>query len=447
MKNEQLADASGIVIDLMGNAKFKKRLMEPELRSSTGAPTDARNLGTALSPALEPAQDEKRRSGRRPARTDPKGYVLPAGIRYVASRPKLPYRVEQEVQQANGSWRSTSKSFPTLAAAKKGLANLKLTIAQGNPPPGQRAKTSLADFQEEVQGAVLKAGRTPNTLRDYDRAWRIRILPDLGNYKLGDISSDVVEEVIQSWLESATPSTVCSALTYLSQLLDKAVAQNRIRKNPLQDVERPKSSVTTNVGERALTARQQAALLRIMQKQDPAYDWFIQTLLHTGLRFNEATALRVADVNLAAGVLAVNRAYFLDENGSLKVGQTKGKKCRAAPIPDSLRPALQAAMQGKAQDEQLLTTPGGATIRGSNLRRSLNWDSIRRSIGKPDMCFHDLRHTAVSNMLSMGIPLHDVRAILGHSDVATTNAYSGSHSDYASRAARRINDQWREFLQ
>ncbi|MDQ0768187.1 integrase [Pseudarthrobacter defluvii] len=446
MKNEKFAEASATVIDLMGNAKFKKRLIQSEPRSSAAAQMDGVAVRHAPSSNPERVEDEKRMSGKRPARTDPKGNVLPAGIRYVENRPKLPYRVEQELQQVNGSWRSTSKSYPTLAAAKKGLANLKLDIAQGNPPPGQRAKTSLADFQKEAQGSVLKAGRTPNTVRDYDRAWRIRILPDLGNFRLGDISPDVVEEAIQNWLESATPSTVCSALAYLSQLLDKAVAQNRIGKNPVRGVERPKSTTTTNVGERALTGGQQADLLRIMQGQDPAYDWFIQTLLHTGLRFNEATALRVTDVNLSAGVLAVNRAYFLDENGELKLGQTKGKKCRTAPIPDSLRAALQAAMQGKAPSEQLLTTPAGSTIRGSNLRRSLNWDAIRKSIGKPGMCFHDLRHTAASNMLTMGVPLHDVRAILGHSDVATTNAYSGSHFDYASRAAERINDHWKVIL-
>ncbi|WP_083850967.1 tyrosine-type recombinase/integrase [Arthrobacter sp. TB 23] len=441
MITEEPTDGMAAVIDLFNYRRLYKR---ENLSGSESFATvlrtdpDGRHL---LSP---PATDRstKQVAKKQPPRIDPKGNVLPAGIRYLTKRPNLPYRVEQEVKQADGSWRSTSKSYQTLAAAKKGLATLKVEIAQGNPPPGKRAKVSLSEFRTEVQSAVVRSDLMPNTVRDYDRAWRIRIMPDLGGYKLGDITSDVVDEIVQSWLETATPSTVCSALAYLSQLLDKAVAKKRINRNPVQDIKRPKVTSATNVGERALTGRQQADLLATMQNQEPEYDRFIQTLLHTGVRFNEATALRVSDVNLVTKRIAVNRAYHLDDDGELVIGPTKGKNCRNAPIPDALIPALNDAMRGKSASAQLLTTPSGSTIRGSNLRRALNWDRIRISIGKPSMCFHDLRHTAATNMLTMGVPLHDVRAILGHSDVSTTNAYSGSHADYATRAADRINNHW-----
>lgn len=40
-----------------------------------------------------------------------------------------------------------------------------------------------------------------------------------------------------------------------------------------------------------------------------------------------------------------------------------------------------------------------------------------------DLKFHDLRHEAGSRWLEAGIPLHHVKALLGHANVATTDTY------------------------
>jgi integrase len=38
----------------------------------------------------------------------------------------------------------------------------------------------------------------------------------------------------------------------------------------------------------------------------------------------------------------------------------------------------------------------------------------------PSLRFHDLRHTAVSLLLALGVPPHVVREIVGHSDIKVT---------------------------
>jgi len=38
--------------------------------------------------------------------------------------------------------------------------------------------------------------------------------------------------------------------------------------------------------------------------------------------------------------------------------------------------------------------------------------------------FHDLRHTAATRMLTVGIPLEVVQKILGHKEIRTTQIYS-----------------------
>ena len=42
---------------------------------------------------------------------------------------------------------------------------------------------------------------------------------------------------------------------------------------------------------------------------------------------------------------------------------------------------------------------------------------------KIDLHLHDLRHEAASRWLEAGVPLHHVRALLGHSNIATTDTY------------------------
>jgi integrase len=53
-----------------------------------------------------------------------------------------------------------------------------------------------------------------------------------------------------------------------------------------------------------------------------------------------------------------------------------------------------------------------------------SWRRVRRSRSAPspsiELRFHDLRHTAVSLLLALGVPPHVVREIAGHSDIKFT---------------------------
>lgn len=53
--------------------------------------------------------------------------------------------------------------------------------------------------------------------------------------------------------------------------------------------------------------------------------------------------------------------------------------------------------------------------------------------GVPTLRFHDLRHTAVSLLLTLGVPPHVVREIVGHSDVKVTMTVD-AHGHLAEKA-------------
>lgn len=48
----------------------------------------------------------------------------------------------------------------------------------------------------------------------------------------------------------------------------------------------------------------------------------------------------------------------------------------------------------------------------------------RQAVGRPDLHFHDLRHSAASAMLAAGVDLHTVGAVLGHRSTQSTRRYA-----------------------
>jgi integrase len=87
----------------------------------------------------------------------------------------------------------------------------------------------------------------------------------------------------------------------------------------------------------------------------------------------------------------------------------------------------------------VLTTAVGTPIDPRNLTR--HFDRVRVQAGAPTLRFHDLRHTAVSLLLDLGVPPHVVREIVGHADVQITMAIHAHASDQEKRSAlRRLGD-------
>ena len=79
--------------------------------------------------------------------------------------------------------------------------------------------------------------------------------------------------------------------------------------------------------------------LPLPRRCTPTYGVFVRLLAYTGLRWGEATALRVLDVDLRRGRLDVRRA-FSDVGGRLIEGTPKTHQGRTVPIAASVRADL-----------------------------------------------------------------------------------------------------------
>ena len=68
----------------------------------------------------------------------------------------------------------------------------------------------------------------------------------------------------------------------------------------------------------------------------------------------------------------------------------------------------------------MLASPVGTWMSKSNFYRDA-WTPTRRAAGRPELTFHDLRHTAASRLLAdSGAELAELKFVLGHSQIAHT---------------------------
>lgn len=169
------------------------------------------------------------------------------------------------------------------------------------------------------------------------------------------------------------------------------------------------------------------------------YRGLILVLAYGGLRWGEATALRVCDVDLLRGRLNVQRAVS-EVAGNLIYGTPKSHATRAVPIPAFVRSELSRWLDDKAPDDLLFTGPEGGPLRNSNFRQRV-FDPAVRAAGIHKLKPHDLRHTAASLSIASGANVKAVQRMLGHASASMTlDTYADLFEADLDLVAERLND-------
>ena len=91
---------------------------------------------------------------------------------------------------------------------------------------------------------------------------------------------------------------------------------------------------------------------------------------------------------------------------------------------------------------RLFTGPRGGRISTAVLRDATHWDEVVTMLGYEHLRRHDLRHTGLTWMADAGIPIHTLRMIAGHGDLATTQRYL--HTDH--RRLKSAGEALNRFL-
>jgi len=194
----------------------------------------------------------------------------------------------------------------------------------------------------------------------------------------------------------------------LAGILDDAVRDRLLASNPARGVKLPRRSRRPNV---YLSAEQ----LRRLAVESGRYGSLVLLLGTVGLRWGEAAALRVSDVDF------LRRRVVLHENAvavgaRTHVGTLKSGRSRAVALPAFVVDELAVTCVGKGRDELIWPAADGGYLAPPTNKSWLSGavQRCQKSDPKfPRIAAHALRHTAASLAVSAGANVKVVQRMLG----------------------------------
>ena len=185
----------------------------------------------------------------------------------------------------------------------------------------------------------------PAAIRACDDALRLRVLPVLGSKRIGDVSRNDLQDLVDKLhAEGWAPSTISVSLLPLRAIYRRAVNRSEITVNPTTGLEVP---AQRGRRDRIASPDECRRLLAALPAGDRPL-W--ATAMFAGLRRGELQALRIEDVDLARGVIHVRRGWDQVE-GEIT---TKSGKDRRVPIAAALRDYLDEHLLGLDWQEGLV---------------------------------------------------------------------------------------------
>jgi len=135
---------------------------------------------------------------------------------------------------------------------------------------------------------------------------------------------------------------------------------------------------------------------------------FILFAAHTGLRPGELYALRWQDVNLTGNTVAVEWQWSQTER---RLVRPKYDSTRTVFLPPAAKDALEAVARVR---DDVFSAPRGGRLTGSVMGHY--WPPVARSVGRPDLTPHGLRHYYGTLLARKGLAPYEIAAMMGHKD-------------------------------
>jgi integrase len=280
---------------------------------------------------------------------------------------------------------------------------------------------ALTPAQALLRNLVLDSVPSVHSRRNYARA-----LDDLFEFAAG---RPLTRGLLQEWksgMEALSPSTVNVRLSAARKLVSEA------RKNGLLSFEEAQQLTDIpNIRQKGtrlgnwLTREQTRELLAVPDRSTlkGKRDYVILALLvGCALRRRELAMLSVEDIQMRE-----NRWVIADMEG-------KGGRIRTVAIPVWVRLGIDAWQTAAGIDRERLLRPVSKSDRlnGKTLSDWAVWSVVEQSakqIGIENFGAHDLRRTCAKLCRKAGGDLEQIKFLLGHSSIQTTERYLGSEQE------------------
>lgn len=228
--------------------------------------------------------------------------------------------------------------------------------------------------------------------------------------------SDLTRADLRKWIatlsrEGLAPASVARAVSATRGFFKFLMLDGYIKSHPAEDLDTPQrfaylpKFLTEDEINRLLAAPDISTEEGIRDRT------VLEVMYATGLRVSEMVNLKEADVDVLAGLVRC---------------QGKGNKERRVPLGKSAIHWLQQYAAVKAGYGKQ-SAPNVFRHRGRPFTRQLAWSMIKRhaeKVGIKNVSPHTLRHSFATHLLQHGADSRSVQALLGHSDISTTQIYT-----------------------
>jgi len=274
-------------------------------------------------------------------------------------------------------------------------------------------RTVTRDLTREFLTYIqVEKGLSANTLQNYARdirrlqAWAA----DKGRRIERLERKDLREWIASMSREGLAPSSIARAVSAARGFFRFLMLDRHVQRDPTEDIHTPQQSSHLP---KFLTEEEMERLLRapdIKTEVGVRDRAMIELMYAAGLRVSELCSLKVADVEL---------------DGAIVSCYGKGSKQRRIPIGKSAVHWIQRYIA--VRDRLGSNNPVLFLNRGRALTRQLAWSLIKTYAAKaqvPDISPHTLRHSFGTHLMQHGADSRSVQALLGHSDISTTEIYT-----------------------
>ncbi|HEV7683588.1 MAG TPA: site-specific tyrosine recombinase XerD [Pyrinomonadaceae bacterium] len=234
--------------------------------------------------------------------------------------------------------------------------------------------------------------------------------------KAGKPVADLTRADLRKWIanlsrEGLAPSSVARAVSAARGFFKFLMLDGHIKNHPAEDLDTPQKFAYLP---KFLTEEEIDRLFAtpdISTEQGIRDRAMLELMYAAGLRVSELVTLKHSEVDMHGGVVNCHG---------------KGSKERRVPIGKSAIHWLQqyeAVKVGYGKSPY----PNLFLHRGKPLTRQLAWTMIKtyaQQIGLQQVSPHTLRHSFATHLLQHGADSRSVQALLGHSDISTTQIYT-----------------------
>jgi len=234
--------------------------------------------------------------------------------------------------------------------------------------------------------------------------------------RCGKQISELARADLRKWIaslsrEGLAPASIARAVSATRGFFKFLMLDGHIKSHPAEDLDTPQrfsylpKFLTEDEINRLLSAPDVSTEEGIRDRA------VLEIMYATGLRVSELIGLKQNDIDLLAGLV---------------VCHGKGNKERRVPLGKSAIHWLQQYAAVKAGYGKA-SSPNVFLHRGRPFTRQLAWSMIKRhaeNVGIKNVSPHTLRHSFATHLLQHGADSRSVQALLGHSDISTTQIYT-----------------------